>query len=159
MDNNIKVKYDIEADSIFKGTKIYWRKNISGFIWFNDKEYKATIEDWYLFGFNECIGTLVAPYLSFKKVAEIPNAVTNNIQGLTILPYNESLKIKSSETKMITDNGKIVEGIGYDLNNDAILDIFSWTEELDETTSYTRLYMNINGQWKCKWIRLDELCI
>jgi hypothetical protein len=85
--------------------------------------------------------------------------ITNNIQGLTILPYNENIKIKSTETEMTTKNGKTIKGIGYDIDNDAILDIFSYNEEIDETTNYTRLYINVSGQWKCKWINLDEACL
>lgn len=159
LENEINVKQDIAADQNFKGTKIAWDKNICGFIWFNDKSYKATIDNWNLFGFTECPETIIFPNLSFKKVTEIPNAITNNIEGLTILPYNENIKIKSTETAMTTESGKTVKGIGYDLNNDAIFDIFSYNEEIDETTGYTRLYINVNGQWKCKWINLDEACI
>ena len=159
LDNQINVKHGIAADQYFKGTKIAWDKNMFGLIWFNDKAYKITVDNWYLFGFTECPGTIIFPNLSFKKVGDIPNAITNNIQGLTILPYNENFKIKSSETTITTKSGKTIKGIGYDLNNDAIFDIFSYNEEIDETTGYTRLYINVSGQWKCKWIHLDEACI
>lgn len=159
LDSQINVKQGIAADPNFKGTKIAWDKDINGLIWFNDKSYKATVDNWHLFGFTECPGTIIFPNLSFKKVTEIPNAITNNIQGLTILPYNENFKIKSSETTITTESGKKIKGIGYDLDNDAIFDVFSYNEEIDETTGYTRLYINVSGQWKCKWINLDEACI
>jgi hypothetical protein len=159
LENEISVKQGIVADQNFKGTKIAWDSNINGLIWFNEKSYKATIDNWHLFGFTECPGTIIFPNLSFKKVTEIPNAITNNIQGLTILPYNENFKIKSSEREMKTENGKTIKGIGYDIDNDGIFDIFSYNEDIDETTSYTRLYINVSGQWKCKWINLDEACI
>ena len=159
LDNEINIKRGIAADENFKGTKIAWDRSINGLIWFNDKAYKATVDNWYLFGFTECPGTIIFPNLSFKKVADIPNAITNNINGLTILPYNENFKIKSTETALTTESGKTIKGIGYDIDNDAVFDIFSYNEEIDETTNYTRLYLNINGQWKCKWINLDEACI
>ena len=159
LESEIKVKQGIAADQSFKGTKIAWHKNINGLIWFNDKAYKATVDNWHLFGFTECSGTIIFPNLSFKKVADVPNAITNNIQGLTILPYNERIKISSTETEMTTKSGKTIKGIGYDIDNDTILDIFSYNEEIDETTNYTRLYINVSGQWKCKWINLDEACI
>jgi hypothetical protein len=159
LENEIKVKHGIDADQNFKGTKIAWDNNISGLIWFNDKAYKATVDNWYLFGFTECPGTIIFPNLSFKKIADIPNAITNNIQGLTILPYDENIKIKSDETIMTTESGKIIKGIGYDIDNDGIFDIFSYNEDIDETTGYTRLYINVSGQWKCKWINLDEVCV
>lgn len=159
LDDEINIKQGIVADENFKGTKIIWKKNINGLIWFNDQAYKATVDNWHLSDFTECPETIIFPNLSFKKVLEIPNATTNNIQGLTILPYNENIKIKSTETVMTTERGKTISGVGYDLNNDGILDIFSYNEEIDETTNYTRLYINVNGQWKCKWINLDEACI
>jgi hypothetical protein len=159
LDNETNVKQGIAADDNFKGTKIAWEKNINGLIWFNDKAYKATVDNWYLSGFTECPGTIIFPNLSFKKVTEIPNAITNNIQGLTILPYNENIKIKSTETVMTTENSKTIKGVGYDLDDDGIFDVFSYNEEIDETNGYTRLYINVSGQWKCKWVNLDEACI
>ena len=112
-----------------------------------------------MFGSNECVGTKIFPNLSFKRVAEIPKAMTNNIQGLTILPYNQNIKIKTSEIVLTTTIGKSIKGTGYDLNKDAIFDVFSYIEEIDETTTYTRLYINVSGQWKCKWINLNEECL
>ena len=159
LDHGTNVKHGIDADQNFKGTKIAWDKNISGLIWFNDKAYKAKVDNWHFFGFTECPGTVIFPNLSFKKVVDIPNAITNNIQGLTILPYNENIKIKSIETVLTSKSGKTINGIGYDLDADGVLDIFSYNEEIDETTSYTRLYINVSGQWKCKWINLDEACV
>ncbi|OAQ42323.1 hypothetical protein A5893_04220 [Pedobacter psychrophilus] len=156
LDKKINVKKGTEADPIYKGTKIKWRNDINGLVWFNGKTYKSTVDNWHLFGINDCPGTIMFPNLSFKKVIEIPNAVTNSIQGLSILPYDENIKIKSHKTTMTTENGKIIQGIGYDLNNDSIFDVFSY-EEI--TTGYKRLYLNIGGQWKCKWIHLDEECI
>ena len=156
IDNRVNVKKGIEADPIYKGTKIMWKNNINGLIWFNDKAYKSTVDNWHLFELNDCPGTIIFPNLSFKKVTEIPNPIINHIQGLTILPYNESIKINSRNTTMTIENGKLIKGIGYDLNSDSIFDIFSYEET---ETGYTRLYLNIDGQWKCKWIHLDEECI
>lgn len=158
-ENEISVKQGIVADQNFKGTKIAWDKDISGLIWFNDKSYKATVDNWHLFGFSECPGTIIFPNLSFKKVTEIPNAITNNIQGLTIFPYNEKLKITRQETTIKTTIGKSIKGFAYDIDSDGIFDIFNYEEEIDETTNYSRLYLNVSGQWKCKWINLDEACL
>lgn len=159
LDNDINIKRGIAADEYFKGIKITWNNEINGLIWFNDKSYKATIDNWHLLAFTECPGTITFPNLSFKKVTEIPNDIINNIQGLTILPYNKNIEVKGTESLMTTDSGKTVKGMGYDLNNDTIFDIFSYDEEIDETTKYKRLYLNVNGQWKCKWINLEETCI
>ena len=133
--------------------------DINGLVWFNNKSYKATIDNWHLFALTDCPENITFPLLSFKKVKEIPNAITNHIQGLTILPFNENMKITSTKTKMTTESGVTVMGNGYDLNNDAVFDVFSYEEIISVTVSYIRLYLNIEGQWKCKWIHLDEQCI
>ena len=159
LDSNISVLTGIEADQVYKGTKIIWNAGFNGLIWFNDKSYKATVAHWHLFDFTECPGNIIFPYLSFDKIVDIPNALTNNIQGLTIIPYNEKLTIKSSATSMTMTTGKTVEGIAYDIDNDGIFDIFTYFEGVDEFTGYTRLYINVNGKWKCKWINLYEECI
>ena len=75
LENEINVKQGIAADQNYKGTKIAWDKDINGLIWFNDKSYKAKVDNWYLFGFTDCPGTIIFPNLSFKKVTEIPNAI------------------------------------------------------------------------------------
>ena len=158
-DNEINIKQGTNADPSFKGTKITWNKKNSGLVWFNDNTYKATIDNWHLFELTDCPGTIIFPNLSFQKVTEIPNAITNNIQGLTIFPYNEKLKISRTETTIKTNTGKTVNGYAYDIDSDGVFDIFNYEEEIDETTNYTRLYLNVSGQWKCKWINLDETCI
>lgn len=161
LDNEVNVKHGIAADKNFKGTKISWNKVINGLIWFNDKTYNAIIDYWHLVSFTECPRTIIFPNLSFTKVVvEIPDAITNDIQGLTIIPYNKNVKgIKSTKTVIKTESGKPIKGIGYDLNNDGVFDIFSYYEEIDEATGYTRLYINIDGNWKCKWVNLDEACV
>jgi hypothetical protein len=159
LDYEINIKRGIVADENFKGTKIAWDRSINGLIWFNDKAYKTTVDNWHLFGFTDCPGTIIFPNLSFNKVTEIPDAITNNIKGLTILPYNKNIKIKRYNTTIKTKSSKTIKGIGYDLNNDSIIDIFTYNEVIDESTGYTRLYINVSGQWICKWINLDEVCI
>lgn len=158
LDNEICVKRDVAADKVYKGIKISWDKNINGLIWFNGKGYNATIDNWHLFSLTDCFGNIIFPCLSFKKVTEIPNAIRNNIEGLAIIPFNEKFIIKSAGTILTTESGKTIRGIGYDVNNDSIIDIFSYKEEFEELTYYTRLYINVDGQWKCKWIYLEELC-
>jgi len=159
LDNEINFKRGIAADEKFKGTRIVWEKKLNGLIWFNDKTYKALVDNWYLSTISECPGTIIFPNLSLKKVTEIPTALTNNLQGLTILPYNKNIIIKSSKTTMTTEDGKAINGVGYDLDNDDIFDIFNFNEDIDETTNYIRLYINVNGHWKCKWVNLDEACL
>lgn len=157
--NNATIKRGAAADSVYKGIKIAWDKNISALIWFDDNTYNATVDNWHLFESTECPGTIIFPNLSFEKVVDVPNATTNDIDGLTIIPYAENITVKSSDTALETASKKEINGTGYDLNDDDILDVFSYTEEIDEITNYTRLYLNVNGQWKCKWIHLDEVCI
>jgi len=158
MDTNISVLTGVEADQVYKGTKISWDTDISGLIWFNDKSYRATVAHWHLFDMTDCPGTIIFPSLSFEKIVDIPNALTNNIQGLSIIPYIDKLTIKSFKTSLTMTNSKTVKGIAYDINDDGIFDIFYYSEETDESTYYTRLYINVNGMWKCKWINLDEVC-
>lgn len=157
--NEINIKQGTNADPNFKGTKITWDRNISGLIWFNDRTYKSTVNNWHLSGLTECPGTIIFPNLSFQKAIEIPNAITANIQGLTIFPNDEKLKISRAETTIRTTTGKAIKGNAYDINNDGVLDIFYYEEEINETTNYTRLYVNVSGQWKCKWINMNEACI
>ena len=159
VDSEINIKDGIAAYQNFRGIKIAWDSNINGLIWFNDKIYKATVDNWCLFSFTECPGTIIFPNLSFQKVTEIPNPITNNIQGLTIFPYNEKFKITRKETTIKSTAGKTIKGFAYDIDSDGIFDIFNYDEKIDETTYYTRLYLNVSGQWKCKWINLDEACL
>lgn len=159
LDNNINIKKGAEADKVYKGTKITWNKAMHGLIWLDNKTYKTAITEWYLIGDTDCPGTISFPTLSFQKVDKIKEEDSFTTQGLVILPYMENSKIKSREAEVKEANGKAVRGIGYDINDDDILDIFSYTETADEISSYVRLYININGQWKCKWAFLDEECI
>ncbi len=160
LDSKINIKQGVEADKNYKGTLIKWHKKINALIWFNNITYKAQVDNWYLSDLTDCPETIIFPSLSFKKVKEVPNSLTNNIQGLAIFPYNKNIKnIKSSERTLLTVNGKEIIGIGYDINNDKIIDIFSFYENVSETSGYTRLYVNINGEWICKWISLYEDCI
>ena len=159
LSNEIEVKHGTNADQTYKGTKIRWTEDIEGIVWFNNKTYKAKVDNWHLIGFTDCPETIIFPSLSFEKVAKITNAITNDIQGLAILPFNDKLKSARAETPVKTVSGQVIEGDAYDIDNDGIFDIFIYVEEISETATYTRLFLNINGQWKCKWINLDEDCI
>lgn len=158
LDSDIVIKQGILADKFYKGTKITWKKNINALICVNQKTFKATVENWQLLGVNDCPGTINFPALSLQTMIAIPKQTKNCINGLTILPYDASFVIKRIETTLTNENGKAIKGIGYDLNNDDIVDIFSYDEGISDTASYIRLYINVNGQWKCKWIHLDEEC-
>ncbi len=159
LDSNVNIKKGTEADKYFKGIKISWQNKIDGLIWFNSKSYKLTVDNWHLYDFTECPTTTNFPSLSFEKVIETPYAMTNNIQGLTIFPFNDNFKITSTETTLTTEKGLKIKGFGYDLNNDNIIDIFTFSENIYDDTFYIRLYMNVSGKWECKWIDLDEPCL
>ncbi|MGV9012881.1 MAG: hypothetical protein ACOH13_09840 [Flavobacteriales bacterium] len=159
LDNEVHIKHGIEADENFKGTQINWKREVNGLIWIDNTTYKATIDNWHLFDSTDCPGTIIFPILSFRKNDEISNARTNSIQGLAIIPYIENIKIRRLETVIRTKDGQEIKGVGLDIDNDNIIDIFSYTEGVDVTTVYTRLYINVDGVWKCKWISLDEVCI
>lgn len=158
-DSNTTLKKGIEADNEYKGTKIIWNKTIAGLIWLDNKTYKSTITDWYVIGDTDCPGTISFPSLSFQKIGTVTEDNVSNPIGLAIVPYMENGKIKSSEAEIKEKSGKTIQGTGYDINGDGILDIFSYTEAVEEMASYTRLYINVSGQWKCKWVHLDEECI
>ena len=63
------------------------------------------------------------------------------------------------EVLLKNKKGKEINGIRYDFNDDGISDIFTYSEKIDETKWYTRLYVNSGGTWECKWLNLDEVCI
>jgi hypothetical protein len=67
----------------------------------------------------------------------------------------------ANDIEMDLLHGDKILGIGWDLNQDNILDIFTYIEKLSNVTSdrYFRLYLNLNGKWECKWVELIEDCI
>ncbi len=160
-DGDVNIKNGIAADEYNKGTKITWNKSINGLICFNDTAYKATVDHWSLSTVTECRETIIFPLLAFKKVNEIkyPLETVWKIQGLAIFPYNAGIHVKRTDAVMTAKSGKTIKGIGYDLDKDGIFDVFSYEETIDEVTEYTRLYINVNGEWKCTWIYLFQECI
>lgn len=159
-DEKIQIEKEISADLLNPSVKIIWGQHVSGLIWYNENVSKANIGHWYFSEYNECPGTLSFPSLSFEKAANIPNAIINNIIGLFIIPYVDDIsKVTRKETLLKTSKGRTIKGNGYDLNDDGIYDIFTYIEKIDESTWYTRLYLNIEGIWECKWVNLDEVCL
>lgn len=158
-DSKVNLQQGAAADQYLKGTKLTWQRPVDGLVWFNNNSYKASVANWHLVGVSDCPGTITFPTLFFKKVVEVPDARTNSLTGLAILPYNALFKIESAELDLVTTAGHILQGTGYDLDADGIYDVFSYSEELDEITSYNRLYINVAGEWKCTWINYSEDCI
>jgi len=159
-DDNVKVLRGTEADPNYKGTKIVWKQQLSGFVWVDNKSYEAPLKDWWLIKESDCPGTITFPTISFEKLFEAPNALTNNLEGLAIIPFNSDFKnIKASDVSIKTKNGILLNGKAYDIDTDGIIDVFLYDEEIDETTYYSRLYLNIGGQWECKHIKLDQVCV
>lgn len=161
-DTNFSVKKGVNADKIFQGTKIQWTKPESALIWIQENTYKSAIANWYLFGANDCPGTHLFPLINFEKIFELENARVNRLRGIVIIPFNEEIKkITSSKIELTTVDGSKLKGTGYDINNDNILDVFSYYESLGDEgmTGYRRLYLNINGIWTSKWSEYYEECI
>ncbi len=159
-DDSIEVLRGAEADPNYKGIKITWKQGLSGLVWFDNKAYEAPVKDWWLIKESECPGTITFPTLSFEKQFEVPNAITNSLEGLAIIPFNSEFKeIKASDVSLKTKNGMLLNGKAYDIDSDGIVDVFRYEEEIDETTSYSRLYLNVGGKWKCKHVKQDEVCI
>lgn len=159
-DKNIKTLRGENADSIYKGIKIIWNQQISGLIWTNDSIYNANIKSWKLYEKTDCPSTIIFPILSFEKLFDVPNALTNNLSGLAIIPFTQEIKkIIAIKTEIKSKAGIVLSGTGFDFNNDGINDAFLNYERVDDTTSYIRLYINISGRWECKWIELNEECI
>ncbi|WP_430611761.1 hypothetical protein [Flavobacterium sp. JP2137] len=154
-----KVESGAAADSYFKGTKVAWDQPSNALLWFNDISYKAPVDYWHLMEITECVGTSIFPNVFFKSTDKLTGAESTHTPSLVVLPYHESFKIKSSNTTLTTGDGKIIKGTGYDLNNDAVFDVFTYVEEIDEITSYIRLYINVSGQWICKWVNLNQECV
>lgn len=157
LDNEINVKQGTDADEYYEGTKIVWDKKINALIWYNYQSYGAIVDNYILFDKTECPG-IIFPFLKFRRVMENPNAKGNYLPGLAIFPYSDNFKIKRTETTLTTEKGLNVEGIAYDINKDGIFDIFTFTEEVEELKYYSRLYINVSGEWKCKWVSYEEVC-
>lgn len=158
--DKIKTLEGTEADPNYKGIKIKWGQALTGLLWVNDRIYKAPISDWHLIKETDCPGTINFPTLSFKKQFDAPNAINNKLEGIAIIPFTSEInKVSSSKVSLKTRNGMVVDGKAFDINNDEVSDIFIYDEEIDETTYYSRLYLNIDGKWVCKYVKLDEVCI
>ena len=141
-------------------TEIVWNKPIKSMVCINDKKINTAVESWVLLKYNECPGTISFPIVYYNYELNIKNPITNNIEGIAFI--GEKLKINSLnkvETSLFTTENKEIKGIGYDLNNDDLIDIFYFKEEIDDSRYYGRLYLNIDGEWKCEWIEYFETCI
>lgn len=163
-------KYDINISTeerkfkelIYNETEIKLKENIPTLIWTNEKIFRTKVSEWFLTNYFDCPETISFPSIRFEKIFELENARTNMQKGIAILPFDNSInKISQSEIELLTIENNILKGIGYDINNDKINDIFCFYEELDEEgfTGYKRLYINVNGYWTCKWIEYYEECI
>ena len=143
-------------------THIKWKNDLNGLLWFRDKIYESKIDGWDLENYFDCIGTISFPNIKFEKVIELKNARTNTERGLAIIPFTNKIQhITRNKIELISEGGKLMKGTGYDVNKDNIIDIFIHYQELDDEgfTGYKRLYVNIDGQWTCKWIEYYEECI
>ncbi|RDV13177.1 hypothetical protein DXT99_20740 [Pontibacter diazotrophicus] len=159
-DDSIEVLRGTAADPNYEGIKITWKQGLSGLIWFDNTAYEAPVKHWWIIKKSECPGNITFPTLSFEKQFEVPNAISNNLEGLAIIPFNsEFKKIKVSNVSMKIKNGILLNGKAYDINSDGIIDVFLYDEEIDETTTYSRLYLNVDGKWESKHVKLDEVCV
>ncbi|WP_298311334.1 hypothetical protein [uncultured Aquimarina sp.] len=141
---------------------IKWTEEISSLLWFREKIHKSKVADWNLENYFDCAGNISFPNLNFEKIFELENARTNLERGLAIIPFTSEIKnIVRNEIELTSETGKLIKGIGYDINDDNITDIFIHYQELDDEgfTGYKRLYVNIDGNWTCKWIEYYEECI
>jgi hypothetical protein len=158
--DKIEIRKGVEADPNYKGLKIKWEEAPLALLWVNDKAYRAPITEWYLIKDTDCPGTINFPTLSFEKQFDVPNAINNRLDGLAIIPFsNEINKITSSDVSLKTKSGMLLNGKTFDINDDGTGDLFLYDEEIDETPSYSRLYINIDGKWECRYVKLDEVCI
>ena len=159
-DEDIVIVRGTEADPNYKGIKVTWKRGLSGLLWIDNKAYEAPVTDWWLIKESDCPGTISFPTLSFEKQFEVPNALTNDLEGLVILPFNSEFKnIKASDVSLKTKNGILLRGKAYDIDSDGVSDVFLYDEQIDEATYYSRLYLNVNGKWECKHVKLDEVCV
>jgi hypothetical protein len=157
-DSDILVLIATEADQQ-TGTLIFWNKMQAGMLWFNDKSYLSIINNWNLAETMECPGTIIFPALYFRDEVKIPNAKFNDISGLAIFPYDTNISIVNKQLVLKTLDGVSIQGSGYDLNQDKISDVFIYDEDIDESSSYTRLFLNVDGKWKCTWVSFNQECI
>lgn len=147
------------ADDYFKGTKVRWNNTVDALLVFDNQNYKTAVDYWHLGEVTECAETIIFPNLFFTNVSNLSTSENTGIQGLVLLPYSASFKVKSSEVKVITQQNQTISGMGYDIDNDVVWDVFIYVEEIDESASYTRLYRNISGQWICTGVHLDQECV
>jgi len=162
IDSRYKILKGKNADEIYLGTKFKWDKPISALIWINHQIYESQVDNWSLFEKTDCPGTRIFPSLDFKKIFELKNPILNNLSGIVIIPFAKNITyVHEYPINIKTVDLKVVKGIAYDINKDNVPDVFIYYENLNKegTKVYTRLYINIEGEWICKWIYLDEVCV
>lgn len=152
-----------EADSVYLGSKIKWRDDLSALLAFDQHIYKSKIKFWQLMGKNECVGTINFPSVKFENnyISEITDLNTNT--GLAIIPTHKEIDhVKQHKSVLRTTTGNFIKGKGFDLNRDDVIDVFVYDESIGNEynpDTYKRLYVNINGKWKLAWFALYEPCI
>lgn len=176
-----------KANPIHQGTKLIPERFPEIVILVNYDIVDSKIISWYKAGVNECPGTYVFPYLKidtteFKKkygnriANPIFNMVSSKIKGeeiegenikMVMGVYSPTLRILKKSIKpalpykntLQTVNGKEIHGTSLDLNNDKKPDVFWFIESLNDGSEYLRIYLNIEGNWCCKWVELIEECV
>ncbi|MDR0418852.1 MAG: hypothetical protein LBH34_01410, partial [Prevotellaceae bacterium] len=158
-DKDIELQEGMDADSVYGGTKIVWKKEQEGQVWLGDSIYSTLIDSWHLMQWDDCPGTIPFPVVTLEKPNISDEGDLDDFTGLMILSSKKEINsVESFDMEMVSGTGQSCNGIGFDFNNDEVADVFLYDEMGKNGDTYTRLYMNVDGKWICKWISLDEQC-
>lgn len=146
-------------------TEVKWKELEKVKIWINGQSFQTRINNYYLYGtsdFNECPGTIDFSSFYYHKIPElrIENPLTNNLTGLAFIGTDFNLdSLIETKSELVTENDIKIEGVGYDINNDNILDVFHYYEMIDDISSYGRMYLNIGGNWILLLNDYEQVCV
>jgi hypothetical protein len=158
-DKDVRLQEGLDADSVYGGTKIVWENRQEIQVWLSDSIYSTLIDSWYLMQRDDCPGTILFPVVTLEKPSISDESDLEDLSGLMILSSKkEIVMVESFDMEMVSDAGQSCKGTGFDFNNDEVADVFLYDEVGEKGDTYTRLYVNINGRWICRWISLDEQC-
>lgn len=146
-------------------TEIRWKNPEKVKIWINGQSFQTRINNYSLYGtsnFNECPGTIDFSSFYYYKIPElkIENPLTNNLTGLAFIGTEINLdNLTKTEYELETKNNRKIQGVGYDINNDNIPDIFYYYEMIDDISAYGRIYLNISGNWILLLNEFEQVCV
>jgi hypothetical protein len=150
------------------GEILTWKNKIQVTLIVRNSLINTSVDYWYLMDDepNYCREAKIFPFLQLKPNSRIDKEIwKQDAEAIGIITFNRNqswmtrMNTGISDFKLKTTDGKEINGKSMDLNRDSIQDIFWYWEQINSRTRYFRLFININGSWKCRWISLQEDCV